>query len=61
LIRAAEYYRLSADQGNSYGQSAFGRCLENGLGIGKDLIRAAEYYRLSAEQGNSDAQNQFRK
>jgi hypothetical protein len=51
--RAVEYYRLSAEQGNAYGQHRFGYCLEHGIGIDKDLNRAVEYYRLSAEQGNS--------
>jgi TPR repeat protein len=57
--RAVEYYRLSAEQGNSYGQYAFGQCLENGIGVEKDLKRAAEYYRLSAEQNNSQGQYNF--
>jgi hypothetical protein len=43
--RAAEYYRLSADQGHWEAHCAFGRCLENGIGIEKDLVRSAEYYR----------------
>jgi hypothetical protein len=59
LIRAAEYYRLSAEQGNSDGQDNFGFCLFHGRGVAQDLIRAAEYYRLSAEQGNSSGQNHF--
>jgi TPR repeat protein len=46
FVRAAEYYRLSAEQGNADGQFNFGVCLENGSGVDKDLIRAAEYYRL---------------
>jgi TPR repeat protein len=54
LIRAAEFYRLSTEQGNSNGQNHFGYCLERGMGVEKDLIRAAEYYRLSEEQRNSD-------
>jgi TPR repeat protein len=59
LIRAAEYYKLSADQGNSSGQCKYGVCLQNGLGITKDLSGAAEYYRLSADQGNSSGQCNF--
>jgi hypothetical protein len=44
--RAVEYYRLSAEQGNSEGRCNYARCLENGQGVAKDLARAAEYYRL---------------
>jgi hypothetical protein len=36
-----------------------GRCLENGIGIKKDLVQAVEYYRLSAEQRNSNGQYNF--
>jgi TPR repeat protein len=59
LIRAVEYYKLSADQGNSDGQNNFGRCLENGFEIEKNLIRAAEYYKLSVDQRNSDGRDIF--
>jgi hypothetical protein len=52
LVRAAEFYRLSAEQGDADAQFNFGRCLENGLGVEQDLIRAAEFYRLSAGQAN---------
>jgi TPR repeat protein len=56
LVGAAEQYRLSAEQGNSRGQNSFGWCLQNGLGIKKDLVRAVEYYRLSADQGDPRGQ-----
>jgi TPR repeat protein len=54
--QAAQYYRLSADQGNSTGQWLYGQCLELGLGVDLDLVAATRYYRLSADQGNSDGQ-----
>jgi TPR repeat protein len=57
LIRAAYYYRLSSEQGNTLGQYAYGRCLEHGCGIKKDLVHAVEYYRCSAHQGNSDGKD----
>jgi TPR repeat protein len=56
---AAEYYRLSAEQGNAKGQYWFGHCLVHGRGIKQDLIRRAEYYRLSAGQGNARGQYNF--
>jgi TPR repeat protein len=40
----------SVDQGNPSGQYHFGRCLENGIGIGRDATRAADSYLLSADQ-----------
>jgi hypothetical protein len=35
----------SADKGDWDGHCAFGRCLENGSGIGKGMARASDYYR----------------
>jgi hypothetical protein len=53
------FLKQSADLGHSDGQWRFGRCLEKGIGVEKDLVRAAEYYRLSAEQDNSSGQYHF--
>jgi hypothetical protein len=47
LVRGAEYYCFSAEQGNSDGQNSFGGCLEYGIGFEKDLVRGTEYYRIS--------------
>jgi TPR repeat protein len=44
LIRGAEYYRLSAEQGNAVGQYNFAVCLENGTGTGTDLTMARHSY-----------------
>jgi TPR repeat protein len=38
----------------------FGRCLEYGLGIERDLGRAAKYYCKAAELGDPSGQNSFR-
>jgi TPR repeat protein len=35
----------------------FGRCLEDGIGISRDLHRAAKYYRLSADLQDPMAEN----
>jgi TPR repeat protein len=45
-------FKWAADQGNSYGLTNYGVCLEYGLGIVKNLSAAADYYKLSADQGN---------
>jgi serine/threonine protein kinase len=44
--------KWAADQGNSYGLTNYGVCLEYGLGIAKNLSGAVKYYKLSADQGN---------
>jgi TPR repeat protein len=51
VIRAAEYYRLSADQGNASAQYRFGLCLELGKGVEKNLNLAAEYRQKAVSQG----------
>ncbi len=54
--KAVEWYRKSAEQGNSDGQWRLGNCYAFGRGVDKDYGKAAEWYRKSAEQGNSKAQ-----
>jgi TPR repeat protein len=59
LISAAHYFKLSADQGNAFGQCCYGICLRDGTGISQDLISAAHYFKLSADQGNTGGQYHF--
>jgi TPR repeat protein len=51
-IRAAEFFRGSAEQGHADEQWQFGCCLELGHDVAQDLVRAAEFSRLSAEHGH---------
>jgi TPR repeat protein len=55
-VQAAEYYKKSADLGDSVGQNNYGRCLEHGIGVAQNLEEAIRYYRLSSDQGNSNGQ-----
>ena len=55
LEEAFKYYKLSADQGNSYALYSLGNMYENGYGIEKNLEEAFKYYNLSAEKGNDGA------
>jgi TPR repeat protein len=48
--------KLSADQGNAYGQCWYGYCLLYGQGVSIDMRSAAHYLKLSADQGNADGQ-----
>jgi TPR repeat protein/serine/threonine protein kinase len=59
LKGAAHHFKLSADQGNAYGQLCYGVCLRDGIGISKDLKGAVHYLKLSADQGNADGQCQW--
>jgi TPR repeat protein len=50
---AAHYFKLSADQGNAYGQCNYGVCLRDGDGVVMDKSLAAHYFKLSADQGDA--------
>jgi len=46
------YYRMSADQGNDYGQYGIGLLYASGLGVPKDVAQAREWMRKSVAGGN---------
>jgi TPR repeat protein len=47
-VRAAKYYRKSADLGEGMAENRFGISLECGVGVGRNIWLAAEYYQRSA-------------
>jgi uncharacterized protein len=49
---ALRLYRLSAEQGNPFGQHGLGQMYNLGRGVPQDYKEALKWYRLSAEQGN---------
>jgi TPR repeat protein len=49
LIEVTRSYKLSANQGNAYGQFDHGRCLELGVGIELDASEAARCFKLSGD------------
>ena len=53
-IRAqiAQYYKLAADQFLPAAENAYGRCLQTGLGVERDLEKAAEYYLRASNHGD---------
>jgi hypothetical protein len=59
VLRAAKYYRLSAEQQNASAQNSFGICLERGIGVQKNMLLAAQYYHHAAQQGHPDGANNF--
>jgi len=54
---AARWYRLAADQGNSWAQNRLGTRYYRGEGVRQDHAEAARWYRLAADQGYASAQN----
>jgi TPR repeat protein len=59
LAKAAELYRLSAEQGNSDGEWHYGVCLDKGNGVHRDVARAMDYYKRSADQDNVEGQLRY--
>jgi TPR repeat protein len=53
---AIHYFKLAADQGDSFGQWDYGVCLAQGKGIPMNKSLAANYFKLSADQGNQHGQ-----
>ena len=55
-IKAAEWYRKAADQGDVDAQYKLGLFYENGYGVAQNKEEAVKWYRKSAENGNASAQ-----
>jgi len=49
---ACEYYKLSAEQGDSYGQCLYGKELYSGKNVPQDYDKAFEFFTKSAEQND---------
>ena len=56
-IKAAEWYRKSADQGYSQAQYNLGLLYEDGKGMEQDYYEASQWYKRAANNGFSEAQN----
>jgi TPR repeat protein len=52
---AAEYFKLSADQGDVGGQYWYARCVLEGIGVLIDESGALHYFQLAASQGKEKA------
>jgi uncharacterized protein len=55
-LKAAEFFKKAALQGDPQAQFELGVMLTNGEGIKKEDIQATEWIKKSAQQGNADAQ-----
>jgi TPR repeat protein len=54
---STRYMKLSADQGNCYGEMGYGRALHFGYGVQKNIDQAFVYYERAAARGNARGQN----
>ena len=53
---AVKYFAQGAEKGDADSQFSLGRCLEEGIGVGRDSAQAALMYRNAAEQELPEAQ-----
>lgn len=54
-VKAVEWFRKAAEQGNDVAQYNLAMCYERGEGVVKDLAEAVKWYRKAAEQGYAGA------
>ena len=54
IIRAAEWYTKSTEQGHSTAMVNLGYCYSNGFGVTKDMTKAFDLYEQSALLGHSE-------
>ena len=55
-VKAAKWFRLSAEQANVYGQGNLGHAYYSGQGVPKNYAEAMKWWRLSAMQGDNSSQ-----
>jgi hypothetical protein len=54
--KAAQWYRLAAEEGNAVAQLNLGHMYAEGLGVSRDDKEAVHWYRLAANRGVAVAQ-----
>ena len=52
-VKAAQWYRKAAEQGNASAQYNLSVCYFNGKGVERDRAKSAEWYKKVNEQGKS--------
>ena len=55
-VKAVEWLKLAAAQGNAMAQCGLAACFAEGTGVDKDAGKTAKLLKLAAAQGNADAQ-----
>jgi TPR repeat protein len=61
LKKAAELFKLAADQGNSTAQYLYSKALSEGKGVRKNIIKAYDYLCKSVVNGNPIAMEEYHK
>jgi TPR repeat protein len=56
-VESTQYIKLSAIQGNSYGEAGYGRALADGYGIQRNESESFVWHESSANHGNARGQN----
>lgn len=61
FVKATEWYRKAADQGDRAAQIMLGSLYENGLGVIKDHIQALSWYQKAADHGSPLAEDALKR
>jgi TPR repeat protein len=55
-VKAVEWYRKSAEQGDMGAQRGLGHMYTSGRGVPQDDVKSAEWYERAANQGDQKSQ-----
>jgi TPR repeat protein len=56
VIKAAKYFKMSADQGDAIGRRGSARCVRKGTDFERNVIEAVKHFKMSPDQGNLASQ-----
>ena len=59
IIRAAQYYQKSAEQGDVNGMVSYARCLRYGKGVAINMVQALQLFTSAAAKGDTDADDEL--
>lgn len=57
--KAAKFFKIAADEGNSKAQYNYGNCRKEGIGIAENSAEAVRYFKMSADQQNANGLNEY--
>ncbi|KAK8897592.1 hypothetical protein M9Y10_015551 [Tritrichomonas musculus] len=58
-VRAARYYKMCGDLGNSFGMRMYARCLSAGFGVEPNQEESLIYYKKSADSGDEESMVEY--
>lgn len=58
-VKAARYYKMSGDLGDSYGARMYAKCLSEGFGVEANHDDALKYLKMSADSGDIEGMVEY--